>query len=124
MKCSFTTALYAQASNAFPVNSGPLSTTSVSGSVLLGFISLSAEDSLSNWLEIRGRSSASTSRSGTPSYHGKRKDLERKMADQIRQELDHARIETTLKHYARDERDTFSNNNDGTETAPRSKAVK
>src|SRR3990172_6738113 len=49
----------------------------------------------------------------------KRRDLERKMADQMRQELDHARIETTLKHYARDERDAFRKTEDGTGAAPR-----
>ena len=49
----------------------------------------------------------------------KRRDLERKMADQMRQELDHARIETTLKHYARDERDAFRKTENGTGAAPR-----
>jgi hypothetical protein len=42
------------------------------------------------------------------------------MADQMRQELDHARFETTRKHYARDERDAFSNKNDRTDAAPKS----
>ena len=48
----------------------------------------------------------------------KRRDLERKMADQMRQELDHARFETTRKHYARDERDAFKKREDGTGVAP------
>jgi len=50
----------------------------------------------------------------------KRRDLERKMADEMRQELDHARFETTRKHYARDERDAFRRRKNGTDVAPRS----
>jgi len=49
----------------------------------------------------------------------KRRDLERKMADELRQELDHTHFETTRKHYSRDERDAFRKRKDGTDVAPR-----